>query len=93
MSISTQSEFFRDIKKHPDRFYIIHYSCQNLNDDNEGLWPQVTAHILGRTEAERGDWSAALVRRADRPATRIARPNWANGARATNILRSRDVLT
>jgi hypothetical protein len=43
MSISTQAEFFKEVKKHPDRFYVIHYSCQNLNDENEGLSPRVTS--------------------------------------------------
>jgi len=43
MSISTQADFFREVKKHPDRFYVIRYSCQNLNDDNEGLSPRVTS--------------------------------------------------
>ena len=43
MSISSQSEFFSEAKKHPDRFYIVHYSCQNLNDGNEGLSPRVTS--------------------------------------------------
>ncbi len=43
MSISNQGEFFSEIKKHPDRFYIIHYSCQSLYDDNEGLSPRVTS--------------------------------------------------
>jgi hypothetical protein len=43
MSISTEGEFFTTIRKHPERFYIVHYSCQNLNDDNEGLSPRVTS--------------------------------------------------
>ena len=43
MGISNQWEFFSKIKKHPDRFYIIHYSCQSLYDDNESLSPRVTS--------------------------------------------------
>jgi hypothetical protein len=43
MTISSEREFFRTTKKHPDRFYLVHYSCQNLNDDNEGLSPRVTS--------------------------------------------------
>jgi hypothetical protein len=33
----------RHIRKSPENFYIIHYSCQNLNDDNQGLSPRVTS--------------------------------------------------
>jgi hypothetical protein len=43
MTISDQREFFSEIKKHPDRFYIVHYSCQSLYDDNEGLSPRITS--------------------------------------------------
>jgi len=43
MAISSQSEFFNEIKKHPERFYIVHYSCQSLYDDNEGLSPRITS--------------------------------------------------
>lgn len=43
MAISNQKEFFKEIKKHPERFYIIHYSCQSLYDDNEGLSPRITS--------------------------------------------------
>ncbi|KCZ99511.1 hypothetical protein [Hyphomonas oceanitis] len=35
--------FIHKVKKHPDRFYIIHYSCQNLYDKNEGLSPRITS--------------------------------------------------
>lgn len=43
MTIYNDVQFFRSTKKQPDRFYIVHYSCQNLNDDNEGLSPRVTS--------------------------------------------------
>jgi hypothetical protein len=43
MSINSSSEFIREIKRHPDRFYIIHYSCQSLYDDNERLSPRITS--------------------------------------------------
>lgn len=35
--------FIKKIKQNPEYFYIIHYSCQNLNDDNEGLSPRITS--------------------------------------------------
>ena len=37
------NDFLRRIKKHPDNFLIIHYSCQNLYDDNEALSPRITS--------------------------------------------------
>lgn len=43
MSISDSTEFFRDLKRKPENFYVVHYSCQSLNDDNEGLSPRITS--------------------------------------------------
>lgn len=43
MSISNYNQLFKELKKHPENFYIIHYSCQSLNDDNEGLSPRITS--------------------------------------------------
>lgn len=43
MPIAKLSDFVREYKRHPDRFYIIHYSCQNLNDENEALSPRITS--------------------------------------------------
>ncbi len=43
MSIANSSEFIRELKKKPDAFYLIHYSCQSLYDDNEGLSPRITS--------------------------------------------------
>lgn len=36
----------KEIKSHRDNFYIIHYSCQSLYDDNEGLSPRVTSIVI-----------------------------------------------
>ena len=38
-------DFFKKVKKHPDRFYIIHYSSQSLYDDGmgDGLSPSITS--------------------------------------------------
>ena len=33
----------RTIIKHHERYYIVHYSCQSLYDDNEGLSPRIAA--------------------------------------------------
>lgn len=43
MGISSSRGFFCRIRKEPESFYIIHYSCQSLNDDNEGLSARITS--------------------------------------------------
>lgn len=43
MSINDSRRFLKEIKIHPENFYIIHYSCQSLYDDNEALSPRITS--------------------------------------------------
>lgn len=43
MTISSSTDFFSQIKRNPENFYIVHYSCQSLNDDNEALSPRITS--------------------------------------------------
>lgn len=43
MSINTPKELMKEIKIHPENFYFIHYSCQNLNDENASLSPRITS--------------------------------------------------
>lgn len=43
MGIYESREFIKELKAHPENFYIIHYSCQSLYDDNEGLSPRITS--------------------------------------------------
>jgi len=44
LGINNSSEFLSALKKHPDNFYIIHYSCQSLYDENDqGLSPRITS--------------------------------------------------
>lgn len=43
MSIYSCQDFIKDIKRHPENYYIIHYSCQSLYDDNEALSPRITS--------------------------------------------------
>jgi hypothetical protein len=39
--------FFPNVKKHPDRFYIIHYSSQSLYDEGiDGLSPRITSIVV-----------------------------------------------
>lgn len=40
------SHFFKDVRQHPERFYIIHYSSEGLYDDTiaqQGLSPRITS--------------------------------------------------
>lgn len=43
MSINDSRNFIKEIKEKPENFYIIHYSCQSLFDDNEALSPRITS--------------------------------------------------
>ncbi|MBD8562405.1 hypothetical protein CUU62_23235 [Pseudomonas sp. WP001] len=43
MSITDSRAFIREVKKAPQNFFTIHYSCQSLYDDNEGLSPRITS--------------------------------------------------
>ena len=43
MSISNCKEFLKEIRKKPEIFYVIHYSCQSMYDDNDGLSPRITS--------------------------------------------------
>ncbi|EMW3574791.1 hypothetical protein ACVSUJ_21095 [Yersinia enterocolitica] len=43
MSIFDSRQFIKSVKLKPENFYIIHYSCQNLNDENEALSPRITS--------------------------------------------------
>lgn len=43
MSITDSRGFIREINKAPQNFFLIHYSCQSLYDDNEALSPRITS--------------------------------------------------
>lgn len=43
MSIADSRAFIKEVKKNPQNFYLIHYSCQSLYDDNEALSPRITS--------------------------------------------------
>lgn len=50
--MSDASAFFKAVKKHPGRFYIIHYSSQSLYDegvDRGGLSPRITSIAVMHT--------------------------------------------
>jgi len=45
--VTESSKFLNDIRKHPDRFYIIHYSSQSLFDAESGaLSPRITSIVV-----------------------------------------------
>ena len=43
MSINDSRRFIEEVTRHSENFYIIHYSCQSLYDDNEALSPRITS--------------------------------------------------
>ena len=47
-SVTDEStNFFRDVAKYPERFYIIHYSSQSLYDEGvDGLSPRITSIVV-----------------------------------------------
>jgi hypothetical protein len=45
--VGEYSSFFRNVKKHPERFYIVHYSSQSLYDEGvDGLSPRITSIVI-----------------------------------------------
>ncbi len=43
MGVYNSQQFMNEVKRRPENFYLIHYSCQSLYDDNEALSPRVTS--------------------------------------------------
>ncbi|MBW5818888.1 hypothetical protein H0I68_14455 [Yersinia kristensenii] len=43
MSIVDSCQFIKSVKKNPEDLFIVHYSCQNLNDDNVAFLPRITS--------------------------------------------------
>lgn len=52
MDLSNSKDFIKEVKRHPENFYIIHYSCQSLNDDIEGLSPRITSIAISHYATE-----------------------------------------
>ena len=52
MSIFNSADFIKYIKKVPENFFFIHYSCQSLYDDNEGLSPRITSIAITHYASE-----------------------------------------
>lgn len=43
MAVYGSGDFLKHLRRHPENFYIIHYSCQSLYDDNDALSPRITS--------------------------------------------------
>jgi hypothetical protein len=52
LSINDSQRFIREMKKHPENFYLIHYSCQSLYDDNQKLSPRITSIAITHYASE-----------------------------------------
>ncbi|MDE0281901.1 MAG: hypothetical protein OXN16_12620 [Gammaproteobacteria bacterium] len=52
MRIYNNRNFIKEVKKHPENFYVIHYSCQSLYDDNEALSPRITSIAISHFATE-----------------------------------------
>lgn len=53
MGIYRASEFIKEVQKKPENFYLIHYSCQHLYEDNDGeLSPQITSIAVSHFATE-----------------------------------------
>jgi hypothetical protein len=47
LSVVDEQSFFKEISKHPDRFYLIHYSSERLFDETVGaLSPRITSIVV-----------------------------------------------
>lgn len=51
MSIADSRNFIKEVKKNPQNFFLIHYSCQSLYDDNDGLSPRITSIAISHYES------------------------------------------
>ena len=52
MSINDSRLFIKEIRRHPENFYIVHYSCQSLYDDNQDLSPRITSIAITHYASE-----------------------------------------
>jgi hypothetical protein len=52
LSINDSHRFISEVRKHPENFYIVHYSCQSLYDDNQELSPRITSIAITHYDSE-----------------------------------------
>lgn len=52
MGIYGSADFIKNLRSHPENFFVIHYSCQSLYDDNEALSPRITSIAISHFGTE-----------------------------------------
>jgi hypothetical protein len=52
LSITDSRQFIRNVRKHPENFYVVHYSCQSLYDDSQDLSPRITSIAIAHFSSE-----------------------------------------
>lgn len=52
MGLDSAKNFYKEIKRNPSAYYIIHYSCQSLYDDNDTLSPRISAIVVMHFETK-----------------------------------------
>jgi len=51
-TLSNPANFLKAVKKSPEDFFVIHYSCQSLYDDNQELSPRITSIVVSNYGSE-----------------------------------------
>jgi len=58
----TNSTIIKELDKNSEKIYFIHYSCQNLSDDNEGYSPRITSiAVMHMTSDQMYSFSMHLI--------------------------------
>lgn len=58
----TNNVIIKELNENRERIYFIHYSCQNLSDDNEGYSPRITSiAVLHMTSDQMYSFSMHLI--------------------------------
>lgn len=52
MSINSSRQFIKAVRRSPENFYLVHYSCQSLYDDNQELSPRITSIAITHYSTE-----------------------------------------
>lgn len=58
----TKNQKLKTLFGNSDRIYFVHYSCQNLSDDNEGYSPRITSiAVLHMSSDQMGSFSMHII--------------------------------
>lgn len=52
---------FRDITSNPEKYLIIHYSCESFIDKEDGRTPRITTIAIRYFESSQTRWSAGFA--------------------------------